>query len=138
MASARTKARKRALDLLFEAEQRGVNAVTLLDERVVAPVTPAPLPAYTGELVRGVVGKWHPINEALTTYSQGWPLERMPAVDRALLRVATYELLYEDDVPDAVVISEAVALATELSTDESPSFVNGLLARLAEVKPTLV
>ncbi|KNX37318.1 transcription antitermination factor NusB [Luteipulveratus halotolerans] len=138
MASARTKARKKALDLLFEAEQRGVNAVTLLDEREAAPVTPAPLPAYTGDLVRGVVAKWPTINEALTTYSQGWPLDRMPAVDRALLRVATFELLYQDDVPDAVVISEAVALATELSTDESPSFINGLLARLAEVKPTLV
>ncbi|AKU16712.1 transcription antitermination factor NusB [Luteipulveratus mongoliensis] len=138
MSSARTKARKRALDLLFEAEQRGVNAVTLLDDREVTPVTPAPLPAYTGILVRGVVGKWHAINEALSTYSQGWPLDRMPAVDRALLRVAAYELLYEDDVPDAVVISEAVGLATELSTDESPSFINGLLARLAEVKTTLV
>lgn len=136
--SARTKARKRALDLLFESEQRGVNATTLLDERVETPVTPAPLNAYTATIVRGVVANWARINEALSTYSQGWPLDRMPAVDRALLRVATYELLYEDDVPDGVVISEAVSLATDLSTDESPSFINGLLSRLSEVKPTLV
>lgn len=135
---ARTKARKRALDLLFESEQRGVNAMTLLEERLATPVTPAPLPDYTATLVRGVVGNWGTINEALTTYSQGWPLDRMPSVDRGLLRIAAYELLYEEDVPDGVVISEAVGLATELSTDESPGFVNGLLARLAEVKQTLV
>ena len=85
---ARTKARKRALDLLFEAEQRGVNARDLLDERVLAPVTPAPLPEYTAVLVRGVVDNWRSINEALETYAKGWSLERMPAVDRALLRVS--------------------------------------------------
>ncbi|TWP34857.1 transcription antitermination factor NusB [Leekyejoonella antrihumi] len=135
---ARTKARKRALDLLFESEQRGVNALELLDARVAAPVTPAPLPAYTAELVRGVVGKWSAINEALTTYSRDWPLDRMPGVDRSLLRLAAWELIYNPDVPDAVAISEAVGLARELSTDESPKFVNGLLARIAEIKTTLV
>ena len=135
---ARTKARKRALDLLFEAEQRGVNAVTLLDERVAAPVTPAPLPPYTGELVRGVVQHWTAINEALTTYAKDWPLDRMPSVDRNLLRLSAFELIYNDEVPDKVAISEAVGLATELSTDESPKFINGLLNRLAEVKDTLV
>ncbi len=135
---ARTKARKRALDLLFEAEQRGVNAVTLLDERVAAPVTPAPLPPYTAELVRGVVQHWNAINDALTTYAKDWPLDRMPAVDRNLLRLSAFELLFNDDVPDKVAIAEAVGLATELSTDESPKFVNGLLNRLAEVKDTLV
>lgn len=135
---ARTKARKRALDLLFEAEQRGVNAVTLLDERVAAPVTPAPLPPYTAELVRGVVQHWNAINDALTTYAKDWPLDRMPAVDRNLLRLSAFELLFNDDVPDRVAIAEAVGLATELSTDESPKFVNGLLNRLAEVKDTLV
>ncbi|MGE9807749.1 MULTISPECIES: transcription antitermination factor NusB [unclassified Janibacter] len=135
--SARTKARKRAIDILFEAEQRGVNAAELLRERVATPVTPAPLPAYTGELVEGVVDHWSDINELLSTYSQGWSLERMPSVDRALLRLGAFEVIYRDDIPDAVAISEAVALATQLSTDESPTFINGLLARLAEVKPTL-
>lgn len=134
----RTKARKRALDLLFEAEQRGVNARDLLDQRVATPVTPAPLPDYTAVLVRGVIDKWRPINEALETYAKGWSLDRMPAVDRALLRVSTYELLYVEDVPDAVVVSEAKALAAELSTDNSPQFIGGLLSKLSEVKTTLV
>jgi N utilization substance protein B len=84
------------------------------------------------------VGHWNDINAALTDYSQGWTLERMPAVDRAILRLGAWEVLWNDEIPDAVAISEAVALATELSTDESPSFVNGLLARLAEVKATIV
>lgn len=136
--TARTKARKRAIDLLYEAEQRGVNAAELLGERVAAPVSDIPVPAYTREIVSGVVGEWARINDLLTTYSQGWALERMPAVDRAILRLATWEILCSDGVPDGVAIAEAVALATDLSTDESPRFVNGLLARIAEVKPTLV
>ena len=135
---ARTKARKRALDLLFEAEQRDMNAGQLLDERVVAPVTPAPLPEYTAVLVSGVVEHWRTINEALETYARGWSLERMPAVDRALLRVAAYELLYVDDVPDGVVVAEAKNLAKELSTDNSPTFIGGLLNKLSEVKSSLV
>jgi N utilization substance protein B len=134
--AARTKARKRALDLLFEAEQRGVNVGDLLRERLAAPVTEAPLPELTAVLVNGVVERWTQIDELLTTYSQGWTLQRMPAVDRAILRLGAYEVLYAE-VPEGVAISEAVALATELSTDDSPRFVNGLLARIAEVKPTL-
>lgn len=136
--TARTKARKRALEILFEAEQRGLNAVDLLEQRLERPTTQTPLPDYTATLVRGVVGSWHPLNEALETYSQGWTLERMPAVDRSLLRVGAYEVLHVDDVPDAVAISEAVGLATGLSTDESPAFVNGLLSRLSQVKGSLV
>lgn len=135
--AARTKARKRALDLLFEAEQRGVNLGDLLRDRLAAPVTEAPLAQYTADLVEGVVAHWSDINELLGTYSQGWSLERMPAVDRAVLRLGAFEVLYAADVPDAVAISEWVGLATELSTDESPRFVNGLLARLSEVRPTL-
>lgn len=136
--AARTKARKRAVDLLFEAEQKSVDAAELAREREAAPVTPAPLNPYTITAVAGVVRHAADIDELLTTYSQGWPLERMPDVDRAILRLGTWEILHADDVPDEVAISEAVALATELSTDESPRFVNGLLARIAEVKPTLV
>jgi len=136
--SARSKARKRALDLLFEAEQRGVNAETLLTQRMVTPATQHNLNEYTVEIVRGVVAKWVQIDELLATYSQGWTVERMPAVDRAILRIGAWEVVFSDDVPDAVAIAEAVALAKSLSTDDSPTFVNGLLARLAEVKPTLV
>lgn len=135
--AARTKARKRAVDLLFEAEQRGLNARDLLAERLAKPVTEAPLNEYTAELVEGVVAHWTDINELLTTYSQGWTLERMPSVDRAILRLGAFEVLYGTDVPEGVAISEAVELAKTLSTDESPKFVNGLLGRLAEVKPTL-
>ena len=135
--SARTKARKRAVDLLFEAEQRGLNARDLLAERLARPVTEAPLNQYTADLVEGVVAHWTDINELLATYSQGWTVERMPSVDRAILRLGAYEVLYAEDVPEGVAIAEAVELAKTLSTDESPKFVNGLLARLAEVKPTL-
>jgi transcription antitermination protein NusB len=135
---ARSKARKRALELLFEAEQRGLNTADLLEQRRSAPTTQHPLPDYTVELVRGVVERWGEINEVLTTYSHGWSLERMPSVDRAALRIGTWEIVWNDDVPDPVAIAEAVALVQGMSTDESPRFVNGLLARVAEIKPTLV
>ncbi len=134
---ARTKARRRALDLLFEADQRGMNAQALLIERLARPATQAPLADYTVTLVEGVVRCWTEIDEMIATYSQGWTIDRMPAVDRALLRLATWEVVYSDEVPDAVAISEAVELAKSLSTDQSPSFVNGLLGRIAEVKDTL-
>ena len=135
--AARTKARKRALDLLFEAEQRQVNVGELLRQRLAAPVTEAPLSEFTGDLVSGVVEHWTQIDELIATYSQGWTLARVPAVDRSILRLGAYEVLYSTDVPEAVAISEWVGLATELSTDDSPKFVNGLLGRLVEVKPTL-
>ncbi|MBK8869013.1 MAG: transcription antitermination factor NusB [Dermatophilaceae bacterium] len=134
---ARSKSRKRALDILFEADQRGVNVQGLLLERLAKPVTQSPLADYTVTLVEGVVRQWAEINELLTTYSQGWAIERMPAVDRAILRIGTWEVVYSDEVPEAVAISEAVALAKALSTDDSPTFVNGLLGRLAEIKHTL-
>jgi N utilization substance protein B len=136
--AARTKARSRALDILFEADQRGLNADVLLDERLRDPESRVGNNPYTAELVRGVVSKWGDVNAALTDYSQGWTLDRMPAVDRAILRIGAWEVLFNDDIPDAVAISEAVALATDLSTDESPTFVNGLLGRLSEVKTTIV
>ena len=133
--SARSKARKRALDILFEADQRDVDALELLATRL-AQAEP-PVSEYTAALVEGVVGARQRIDELLTTYSQGWGLDRMPAVDRAILRLGTYELLWCDDVPDAVAIDQAVSLARDLSTDESPAFVNGLLGRLLDLKPTL-
>jgi len=134
--SARGKARNRALDVLFEAEQRSVSAFDVLRarrERTDQIVNP-----YTLEIVEGVVSLQPAIDEFLETYSQGWTLERMPSVDRIILRIGTWELLYNDDVPDGVAVSEAVALAKTLSTDESPSFVNGLLGRLQQLKPSLL
>ena len=133
--AARSKARKRALDVLFEAEIRREPVLALLDERV-AGASP-PVSPYAAELVRGVQVHREQIDELLSTYAEGWTLDRMPAVDRNILRIGTFELLWQDGVPDAVAISEAVALARELSTDGSPAFVNGLLARLLELKPTL-
>jgi N utilization substance protein B len=132
---ARTKARKRALDVLFEGELRGAVLGATLADRVAAaepPVNP-----YTVTLVQGVTEHQERIDELLRTYSVGWSLERMPTVDRNLLRIAAWEILYAEDVPDAVAVSEAVNLAGELSTDESAAFVNGLLGRLVEVKPSL-
>ena len=134
--AARSKARKRALDVLFESEARGVPPLATLAERLAAG--DPPLNDYTVELVEGVVAHADRIDELIETYSEGWTLARMPAVDRTVLRLATFELLWCDDVPDGVVLSEAVRLVGELSTDESPGFVNGLLARLLELKPTLV
>lgn len=133
--SARSKARKRALDVLFESDQRSVPALDTLAGRVAA--AEPPVSEYSVELVEGVVGHRDRIDELLTTYAKDWPLDRMPAVDRAILRLATFELLWRDDVPDAVVIDEAVTMARSLSTDESPTFVNGLLGRLLELKPML-
>jgi len=132
---ARSKARKRALDVLFEAEVRGEPVLDLLDQRL-AQASP-PVGEYAAQLVRGVQAHRERIDELLSEYSEGWALDRMPIVDRNVLRIGLYELLWADDVPDAVAISEAVLLARDLSTDASPAFVNGLLARLLELKPTL-
>ena len=132
---ARSKARKRALDVLFEADQRGLDAVSVLADRLRR--ADPPVPEYAVEIVEGVTIHRERIDELLATYAQGWTVDRMPGVDRALLRLSAWELLYNEDVPDAVAIDEAVELARMLSTDESPAFVNGLLARLLAVKPSL-
>ena len=133
--AARSKARKRALDILFEAEVRGEPVLELLAERTAA--ADPPVSEYAAELVRGVHAHAPQIDPLLAAHAQGWTLERMPAVDRNVLRLGAYELLWSQDVPAAVAISEAVTLAGELSTDDSSSFVNGLLGRLLELKPTL-
>lgn len=128
---ARTKARKRALDILFEAEQRVVEARSVFLR--IATETTSPLNPYVEELVDGVVAHCDRIDELIATYAEGWSLDRMPAVDRNLLRLAVFELLYVEDVPTQVAIDEAVSLAGDLSTDASPSFVNGVLGRIAGV-----
>jgi transcription antitermination protein NusB len=133
--AARSKARKRALDVLFEAELRGEPVLEILNER--AAEQAPPVPAYAAELVGGVQAHRERIDELLAAHAQGWALDRMPAVDRNILRIGAYELLWQDQVPDAVAINEAVQLARDLSTEGSPAFVNGLLARLLELKPTL-
>jgi N utilization substance protein B len=132
---ARSKARKRALDLLYEAELRGEPVLELLDQRI-TEASPPVVP-YAAQLVRGVQEHRERIDELLAAHAEDWTLDRMPAVDRNILRIGAYELLWADDVPDGVAISEAVQLARSLSTEASPAFVNGLLARLLELKPSL-
>jgi N utilization substance protein B len=123
--TARSKARKRALDVLFAADLRGESAIEALDEAIADGA--GPTNDYTETLVRGVVAEQERIDALLSEHATGWTLDRMPGVDRNVLRLGVYEMLYVDDVPDAVAVSEAVALARDLSTDESPSFVNGVL-----------
>jgi N utilization substance protein B len=133
--AARSKARKRALDILFEAELRGLPTLELLSER--QSLGDVPVQPYAAELVRGVASHSERIDELISWNLVDWTLERMPAVDRNILRIGVYELLWADGVPDGVAISEAVALAQDLSTDNSASFVNGVLARIKAEKPTL-
>jgi transcription antitermination protein NusB len=134
---ARTKARRLALDMLYASEMRDVSPLELLSQRQRDPRDEISEYDYGVRLIDGVHTHRERIDELISTYAVGWTLDRMPAVDRNLLRLGAYELLWVDDVPDGVAISEAVALATELSTDESPRFVNGLLSRLQELKPSL-
>jgi transcription antitermination protein NusB len=133
--SARSKARKRAVDLLYEADLRGADALATLAERVA--LGEPPVQEYAVELVEGVAAHRQRIDQLLTDYAEGWTIERMPGVDRAVLRVGVFELLWRADVPDAVAIDEAVELAKSLSTDESPRFVNGVLARVLRDRPTV-
>ncbi|CCH33566.1 transcription antitermination factor NusB [Actinosynnema sp. NPDC047251] len=133
---ARSKARKRAVDVLYEADLRGVDAVTLLAERVGSPDVP-PINDYTISLVEGVTGHRSRIDDLISEHAEGWTLQRMPGVDRAVLRLGLYELLWAADVPDAVAIDEAVELAKQLSTDDSPRFVNGVLGRIAVIADQL-
>jgi transcription antitermination protein NusB len=133
--AARSKARKRAVDLLYEADLRGTDPLATLAERVALgepPVNP-----YTAELVEGVAAHRERIDELLANYAEGWTVERMPGVDRAVLRIGVFELLWRPEVPDAVAIDEAVELAKTLSTDESPRFVNGVLARVLRDRPAV-
>ena len=134
--AARSKARKRALDVLFAADVRGESATEALDRAIAEGE--GPTNEYTSVLVRGVAEPRPRLDELLSSYSEGWTLDRMPAVDRNVLRLGLWELLYADDIPDAVAVTEALALVRDLSTDESPSFVNGVLGAILKSKPTLV
>ena len=129
---ARTRARKRALDILYECELRGLPLGETLAERVT--LGEPPVNDYTITLVEGVARQRDQIDAVLAGRAEGWTLARMPAVDRNILRIGAFEVLHNDDVPDEVAISEAVGLARDLSTDDSPTFVNGLLAAIVRDK----
>ncbi len=136
----RHQARKRAVDLLFEAEARGLTPGEVVDVRTAlaeANHDVAPLHPYTVAAARGVGEHAAHIDDLITSHLQGWTLDRLPAVDRAILRVAVWELLHAEDVPEPVAVDEAVELAKELSTDESPSFINGVLGQVMLVTPQI-
>jgi N utilization substance protein B len=131
--SARSKARKRALDVLYASEMRNRSTVDALEDQSEAGV----VNDYTVTLVQGVTEHRTRLDEVISTYAQGWTLGRMPAVDRNVLRLATFEVLYVEDVPDAVAVSEALHLVRDLSTDESPAFVNGVLGNIVRDRDLL-
>ena len=133
---ARSKSRKRALDILYGADVRGesINASLLAEEnRELADPKRATSWPYAKEIVKGIAAHGDEIDEMIETYAQGWTIGRMPAVDRAIIRIGIWELLFNPGVPDAVAISEAVESATVFSTEDSAGFVNGLLGRIAQI-----
>jgi len=134
--AARSKARKRAVDVLYESDVRRTDSVATLRDRII--LADPPVNDFTVDLVEGVQAHRPRIDEILSAYAEGWTIERMPGVDRAVLRLGVYELLWGGAAPDAVVIDEAVELVKSLSTDESPRFVNGVLARVLRDRPSLV
>ena len=137
--SARSKARKAALDLLYEADIRGTNAIETLNLRDVVEEGPdaRPIREYTRELVNGVSENYRKIDELIMTYAQGWDMDRLPAVDRNILRLGIYEILWSTSIPDGVAIEEALTLAKELSTDNSAGFIHGVLGRISSIKDSL-
>lgn len=136
MSKTRSKARLRALEILFEAEQRGLSPQEVLTTRV--EKANMVVNEYVGTILAGVSAHREEIDELLATYARGWTLDRMPRVDLMALRIGTWELLHNPEIPDGVAVSEAVALARQLSTEESPRFINGVLGRIHKLKPTLV
>jgi N utilization substance protein B len=131
--SARRKARKRALDFLYEADIRSARAIELVGTREESELSERD---YVMELLVGVETNKVKIDELITTYAQGWDMDRMPAIDRNILRIALFEILFKDDLDDQIAASEAVEIATELSTDDSAKYINGVLGRIIILKPS--
>ncbi|PST46217.1 nitrogen utilization protein B [Bifidobacterium sp. UTCIF-37] len=131
---ARSTARKRALNTLYEADEKGQDILSLLEERIQTPGAQTPLPEYAIEIVRGVAEHLDEIDAILDTHSTGWKVKRMGVVDRNILRIATWEILFNDDVPDKVAIDEALSLAKTLCDDDSPAFIHGLLSAICTAK----
>ena len=137
--SARSKARKQTLDILYEADIRGTDPLDILASRDVTEEGPdaRPIRDYTRELITGVSENRRKIDELIATYAQGWDMDRLPAVDRNIMRLALFEILWSDGLADAVAIDEALTLAKELSTDESAGYIHGVLGRIASIKDGL-
>jgi N utilization substance protein B len=137
--SARSKARKQALDLLYEADIRGTSAAVLLEQRDTTEDGPdaRPIRDFTKELIAGVTENKRKIDELITTYAQGWDMDRLPAVDRNILRLGIYEIVWNADLDDGIAIDEALTLAKELSTDESAGYIHGVLGRISSIKESI-
>jgi N utilization substance protein B len=137
--SARSKARKQALDLLYESDIRGTDALQTLEHRDVPDDGPdaRPIRDYTRDLISGVVENRRKIDELIMTYAQGWDMDRLPAVDRNILRIGIFEILWSSAVPTSVSIDEALNLAKELSSDESSKYIHGVLGRIASLKDVI-
>jgi len=137
--SASSKARKQALDLLYESDIRGSSAADLLLLRDIPDEGPdaRPIRDFTKALIGGITENRRKIDELIATYAQGWDMDRLPAVDRNILRLAIYEIIWSDDVEDAVAIDEALNLARDLSTDESAGYIHGVLGRISTIKASI-
>ncbi len=137
--SARSKARKQALDLLYESDIRGNDALQILESRDVQDEGPdaRPIREFTRELIMGTVENRRKIDELIMTYAQGWDMDRLPAVDRNILRLGIFEILWSTNVPVSVAIDEALNLARELSSDESSKYIHGVLGRIASLKDSI-
>ena len=137
--SARSKARKQSLDLLYEGDIRGQAPADLLALRNIADDGPdaRPIREYTKELILGIADNRRKIDELISTYAQGWDMDRLPAVDRNILRLGIYEILWTPELDDAIVIDEALTLAKDLSTDDSAGYIHGVLGRIASIKSSL-
>ena len=137
--SARSKARKQSLDLLYEADIRQADLLELMTERDLLDEGPdaRPIREFTRELISGVSEHKRKIDELITSYAQGWDMDRLPAVDRNILRLAIFEIVWSSELPDAVAIDEALTLAKELSTEESAGYIHGVLGRIASIKESI-
>ncbi len=137
--SARSKARKQTLDLLYEADIRGTAAIDILASRSDddSDADARPIREFTRELIAGISAQKRKIDELISTYAQGWDMDRLPTVDRNILRLAIYELIWTPDLPEGVVINEALELAKQLSTDESASYIHGVLGKISMIRESI-
>ncbi|MEN9411796.1 MAG: hypothetical protein RIQ92_233 [Actinomycetota bacterium] len=137
--SARSKARKQALDILYESDIRNSDALAILESRDVVEEGPdaRPIREYTRELIAGVTANKRKVDELIATYAQGWDMDRLAAVDRNILRLGIYEIIWSDELADGIAIDEAITLAKDLSTEDSATFIHGLLGKISSIKESV-
>ena len=137
--SARSKARKQALDILYESDIRSSDPLAILETRDVNEEGPdaRPIREFTRELILGVSANRRKIDELIATYAQGWDMDRLAAVDRNILRLGIFEIIWSDELADGIAIDEALTLAKDLSTDDSATFIHGLLGKISSIKDSV-